>query len=85
MVTKRIDIHNMQVLKEYLQLLLTPDTEIILTENGHPVARVTSVQSSQTAQVVEMMGSWAICRGLSPLPPWWLAYRKTLMVESASH
>jgi len=50
MVTKRIDIHNMQMLKEYLQLLLTPDTEIILTENGQPVARVTPVQSSETAQ-----------------------------------
>lgn len=40
MVIKTIDITTMEEVKTSVLSLLKQDTEIILTENGHPVARV---------------------------------------------
>ncbi|MCC6896340.1 MAG: type II toxin-antitoxin system prevent-host-death family antitoxin [Anaerolineae bacterium] len=44
MVAKTVDITSMTVVKDYLLSLLETDTEIILTENGQPVARVLPVE-----------------------------------------
>lgn len=44
MVTKTVDITSMTAVKDYLLSLLENDTEIILTENGQPVARVLPVE-----------------------------------------
>ena len=51
MVTKTLDITTMQVVKDALLSLLGQDTEIILTENGHPVARVLPIEKLSRKQL----------------------------------
>lgn len=46
MVTKTVDITSMTAVKDYLLSLLEHETEVILTENGQPVARVLPVEKS---------------------------------------
>ena len=51
MVTKTLDITTMQAIKDDVLSLLEPDTEIILTENGHPVARILPVKKLSRKQL----------------------------------
>ncbi|MBA3872480.1 MAG: toxin-antitoxin (TA) system antitoxin [Anaerolineae bacterium] len=51
MVTKMVDITTMQTVKDSLLSLLDKDTEIILTDNGHPVARMLPVKKLSRKQL----------------------------------
>ncbi|MBI1278911.1 MAG: toxin-antitoxin (TA) system antitoxin [Anaerolineaceae bacterium] len=51
MVTKTLDITTLQAVKDTLLSLLDKDTEIILTENGQPVARVLPVKKLPRKQL----------------------------------
>ena len=51
MVTKTLDITTMQAIKDDVLSLLEQDTEIILTENGHPVARILPVRKLSRKQL----------------------------------
>ena len=44
MVTKTIDIAEMQAFKDYLLSMLEQDTEIIFTEGDMPLAKLTQVE-----------------------------------------
>jgi hypothetical protein len=48
MVTKKIDIGKMQAFKDYLLSVLEPDTEIILTEDDVPLAKLTQAEKVAT-------------------------------------
>lgn len=52
MVTKTVDIGTMQAVKDSLLSLLEQDTEIILTENGQPIARVLPVKKLSHKQLI---------------------------------
>ena len=51
MVTKTVDITAMKEVKDSLLSLLGQDVEIILTENGQPVARVLPVKKLTRKQL----------------------------------
>ena len=51
MVTKTVDITTMKEVKDSLLSLLAQDVEIILTENGQPVARVLPVKKLTRKQL----------------------------------
>jgi antitoxin (DNA-binding transcriptional repressor) of toxin-antitoxin stability system len=51
MVTKTVDITQMQAVKEYLLSLLEKDTEIILTEGDIPLAKLTQVEQKKSKRV----------------------------------
>ena len=51
MVTKTLDITTMQAVKDSLLSWLEQDTEIILTENGHPIARVLPMEKLSRKQL----------------------------------
>jgi len=51
MVTKTLDITTLQAVKDTLLSLLDKDTELILTENGQPLARVSPVKKLSRKQL----------------------------------
>ena len=51
MVTKTVDITTMKEVKDSLLSLLAQDVEIILTENGQPIARVLPVEKLSRKQL----------------------------------
>ena len=75
MVTKTVDITTMQTVKDSLLSLLDKDTEIILTDNGHPVARMLPVKKLTRKQLAGLFRGTMIMRNDfdEPLPDnFWL-------------
>jgi antitoxin (DNA-binding transcriptional repressor) of toxin-antitoxin stability system len=54
MSTKTIDINSLQIAKESLRGLLAKDDEIVLTDAGKPLARLTRIDESTAPQKVRI-------------------------------
>lgn len=68
MVTKRIDIRQMESLEDLLKIL-KGDTEIILTEGDKAIARVTSVETPADPRIPDLFpGIWMSEDFNEPLP-----------------
>lgn len=51
MVTKTIDIHDTDMSLQELLKLLTRETEVVLTNEGEPIARVTSIEAQPKPRI----------------------------------
>jgi antitoxin (DNA-binding transcriptional repressor) of toxin-antitoxin stability system len=72
MTIKTIDVGALQAVKDALLSQLSPDTEIILTEGGQPIARLTAIEQTiaETGEHVPDLfpGGWMSDDFKDPLP-----------------
>jgi len=72
MTIKTIDVGALQAVKDALLSQLSPDTEIILTEDGQPIARLTPIEQpeSMTGERIPDLfpGIWMSDDFKDPLP-----------------